>query len=55
MTIDQARIFAQALNNAADAAEAAGRERLLESDLDIFAEADDEARKVLQAAIERAI
>lgn len=54
MTPEQARLFAQSLLNAAAAAEAEGRDRLLESDLDFFASADDSARETLQAAIERA-
>lgn len=54
MTPEQARLFAQSLLAAAAQAEAEGRETLLESDLAIFATADDRAREMLQAAIERA-
>lgn len=54
MTPEQARLFAQSLLAAADRAEAEGRDRLLETDLDIFATAADEARAELQAAIDRA-
>lgn len=55
MTIEQARLFAQSLLAAADQAEAEGRDRLLESDLAVFSGADDEAREMLQAAIERTL
>lgn len=53
MTIEQARLFAQNLLDAANQAEAEGRDRLLESDLSVFSSADDAAREILQAAIER--
>jgi len=53
-TVEQARLFAQALNDAADQAEAEGRDHLLENDLAAFSRVDDEARAVLQAAIDKA-
>ena len=52
MTPEQARTFAAILLAAADQAEAEGR-NLRESDLDSFAAADDAARAILQAAIDR--
>lgn len=53
MTPAQARSLAAGLIAAADKAEAEGRD-LLETDLDVFAAADDAARAELQAAIARA-
>lgn len=53
MTIDQARQFANSLLAAADRAELEGRDKLLESDIVFFQMADDEARQVLQAAIDK--
>lgn len=53
MTPEQARALAVALNEAADQAEAEGRD-LIEADLDRFARIDDAARQTLAAAIEAA-
>jgi hypothetical protein len=53
MTPEQARALAQQLNDAADQAEAEGRD-LVEADLDRFATLDDVARETLAAAIESA-
>lgn len=53
MTVEQARLFAQNLLDAANQAEAEGRDTLLESDLSVFSGADDKAREMLQIAIER--
>lgn len=53
MTPEQARALAQALNDAADQAEAEGRD-LVEADLGRFAKLDDIARETLAAAIETA-
>lgn len=53
-TVEQARLFAQALTDAADQAEAEGREHLYEGDLVVFAKLDDDARATLQAAIDKA-
>lgn len=52
-TVVQARLFAQALNDAANQAEAEGREHLYEDDLIVFARLDDDARATLQAAIDK--
>ena len=53
MSPEQARILAQALLDAADQAEAEGRD-LYESDLDRFAKLSDTAMDTLTAAIETA-
>lgn len=52
-TVEQARLFAQALTDAADQAEAEGRDHLFEGDLVMFAKVDDDARAALQAAIDK--
>lgn len=53
MNVEQARLFAQNLLDAANKAEAEGRDTLLESDLSVFAGGDDKAREILQLAIEQ--
>ena len=53
MTTQDARLFAGLLIKAADQADEEGRNTLLESDLDFFAAADDDARAELIAAINR--
>lgn len=54
MTPDQARIFASALNAAADIAEHEGRD-LVAADIDCFVAADDAARADLAAVIAKAV
>lgn len=51
MTLDEARAFRDAITAAIEQAEAEGRDHLIESDLAEFANADDEARAALSAAI----
>lgn len=51
MTPQEARRLADGLIKAAQRAEADGRDKLNESDLDVFAAADDAARDKLAAAI----
>lgn len=53
MTLEQARAHAAAILAACEQSEAEGRDELMESDLDLFAEMDTAARDELAAAIER--